>query len=56
MTDDVAGVLGAQLKKQNSDFAHVEDSVHCVLRISTDESIHGRLMLLLRVDNNFVIC
>ncbi|KIV88968.1 hypothetical protein PV10_08592 [Exophiala mesophila] len=42
MTDEVAGVLGAQLKKQDSDFAHVEDSVHCVLRISTDESIHGR--------------
>lgn len=46
MTDDVAGLLGVQLQKQNSDFAHLEDSVHCVLRISTDPSIHGRLMFI----------
>lgn len=41
MSDDVAQVLSEQLKANSSDWAVKEDAVRCVLRLSTDESIHG---------------
>lgn len=41
MADDVAKVLTGQLEALGSDWARIDDCVHCVLRISTDSSIHG---------------
>jgi len=42
MGEETVKILTAQLQAQGSDFGRIEDCVHCVLRISADNSIHGR--------------
>lgn len=42
MTNVVANILKGQLQAQGSDFAMIEDAVHCVLRLATDRTINGQ--------------
>lgn len=43
MAGGVGAILHKQLEAQGSDLAKLEDCVSCVLRISTDTNINGKL-------------